>query len=124
MKTRTAFSTLVLPAVIALTALLPGCSSDDSNPTTAPPATTEPFESNNLLNGQLFVHTFATAGSFGYRCRIHSGMAASVTVAPAGVDSPLVTITNNQFNPNPVTVKTGSYVRWLNQGSTHTVSRP
>ena len=36
--------------------------------------------STNLPSGQLFLHTFATAGSFPYHCTIHSGMTGTITV--------------------------------------------
>jgi plastocyanin len=34
----------------------------------------------NLSSGQLFVQTFATAGSFPYHCTIHAGMTGTITV--------------------------------------------
>ena len=121
MKRRTVVSTLLVPALLALSGLLPGCGSKDKG--TNVTQTTEPLESGNLGNGAVFVHTFSTAGSFSYRCRIHSVMTGVVNVAASGVDSPNVSITNNAFGAAP-TVKTGSYVKWVNNGSTHTVTRP
>jgi plastocyanin len=34
----------------------------------------------SLPSGQIFVHTFATAGSFPYHCNIHAGMTGTITV--------------------------------------------
>ena len=36
--------------------------------------------SSSLPSGQIFVHTFSTAGSFPYRCTIHAGMTGTITV--------------------------------------------
>ena len=33
-----------------------------------------------LPSGQIFVHTFPTAGSFPYHCTIHAGMTGTITV--------------------------------------------
>jgi plastocyanin len=74
--------------------------------------------------GSVFVNTFTDNGTWSYRCRLHSGMTGSVQVSAAGVDSPSVTISNNQFTPASVHVKTGSYVKWTLSQGTHTVSRP
>jgi plastocyanin len=107
--------------VLSLLMILPGCSKDSSSPTAT---VTEPFESGDMPNGRSFQRTFATAGSFSYRCRFHQGMTGSVHVATGHTDSAVVTITNNAFNPSPALVNPGGYVRWLNQGSTHSVTRP
>jgi plastocyanin len=37
-------------------------------------------DSGNLAAGATFDHTFATAGTFGYHCTIHSSMKGTVTV--------------------------------------------
>jgi plastocyanin len=34
----------------------------------------------NLPVGQIFVHTYATAGSYTYHCKIHAGMTGTITV--------------------------------------------
>jgi plastocyanin len=111
---------LVLLAPLAATS---GCSS--SNQSTNPMPTLEPFNSGNVPNGGSFLHTFNTAGSFAYRCTIHSGMNGAVDVSASSAnDSVLVAIGNNFFNPSPASVKPGGYVRWMNGGVTHTVTRP
>jgi plastocyanin len=33
-----------------------------------------------LPSGQIFVHTFPTAGSFPYHCTVHAGMTGTITV--------------------------------------------
>jgi plastocyanin len=39
------------------------------------------FVSDNLSSGETFTHTFAEAGSFEYRCTLHTQMIASVEVS-------------------------------------------
>ncbi|MFI5312339.1 MAG: plastocyanin/azurin family copper-binding protein [Gemmatimonadales bacterium] len=34
----------------------------------------------NISPSQVFTHTFATAGTFPYRCTIHAGMTGTITV--------------------------------------------
>ena len=34
----------------------------------------------NLPVGQIFLHTYATAGTYPYHCKIHAGMTGSITV--------------------------------------------
>lgn len=38
------------------------------------------FDSGNMGNNSTYSYTFTTAGNYSYHCRIHPGMAASVTV--------------------------------------------
>ena len=38
------------------------------------------FGSGDLANGATFRHTFATPGTYAYRCSIHPSMTATVTV--------------------------------------------
>ena len=121
MKPRT-FKSLLLASTLLSLLILPGCSSKDSNTPTGTVA--EPFESGDMPNGRNFQRTFATAGSFSYRCRFHAGMTGSVHVATGHTDSVVVTITNNLFTPSTALVNPGGYVRWINQGSTHSVTRP
>lgn len=45
------------------------------------------FDSSNgsgatLAAGSTFAHTFATAGTFAYHCKVHSSMHGTVTVTP------------------------------------------
>jgi plastocyanin len=130
MKSRAVVSTLAAAALVAFVMLASGCggSSSSGNQVTNPPPTVEPFESGNVLNGQTFVHVFATEGSFGYRCRIHGGMTGTATVAAGGADSAVITITGVNAFPAPgvgsFPIHAGGYVRWINNGTTHTVSRP
>jgi hypothetical protein len=51
------------------------------------------FDSGDLRAPATFVHTFATAGTVGYHCRIHRsmGMVGTVTVANGAADSAVVT---------------------------------
>ncbi len=40
------------------------------------------FDSGNLSQGQTYTHAFASAGTFDYRCSIHSNMLGKVIVQP------------------------------------------
>ena len=122
---RPAHSLLPLAVLLALSAAMAGCGSKDKG--TNPMNTTEPFESGGMsTNGpSTFVHVFSTAGSFGYRCRIHGGMAGTINVTTGAADSAVVSIGNNFFNPTPVSIKPGGYARWVSTTTTtHTVTRP
>jgi len=48
--------------------------------TVADNATDGTIFNSNLPAGQIFVHTFPSAGSFGYHCNIHSSMGGTITV--------------------------------------------
>jgi plastocyanin len=126
MQRKSLISVVPVLILLGLPGLIVGCSSKDKG--TNPMPTAEPFESGNLSNtgpSSIFVHTFNTAGSFGYRCRIHSGMTGTVNVSVGAGDSVLVQIgPGNVFSPTPASVKPGGYVRWFNTGATHTVTRP
>ena len=122
MQRKSVLSITAVLLLVALPGVMAGCGSKDKG--TNPMATTEPFDSGGIPPGGVFVHTFNTAGSFGYRCTIHSGMAGTVNVSVGAGDSAFVEIRNNFFTPTPASVKPGGKVRWLNAGSTHTVTRP
>jgi plastocyanin len=111
--------------------LVSGCggSSSSNNQVTNP--STEPFESGALAGGDTFVHRFATAGSFGYRCRFHAIMTGTVSVAAGGADSAVISIVSSTVPfPGPsvgsLPIKPTGYVRWINNngGTAHTVTRP
>lgn len=123
---------LVIPVALTLAVLSVvvglGCSSKSSptQPGGGGGGGTESFNSGNFSSGS-FVHTFSTAGDYGYYCQIHgtptSGMHASVHVGTGATDSVTVNIGNNFFAPNPVNVNPGGYVRWISGGSLHSVTR-
>ena len=123
MKFRAVVSMLPAAALVAF-AVMSGCSSSDSGNKVTNPPTTEPFESGDLTHNGSFQHTFAAAGSFGYRCRHHVGMTGSISVTAGASDSQVVTMADNSFPASPP-IKPGGYVRWINGGNnTHTVTRP
>lgn len=72
----------------------------------------------------VYPHTFNNAGTFDYHCTIHGlGMAGQVTVAAGGAASAAISIGDNFYNPNAVTVAPGAIVTWTNNGGTqHTVT--
>jgi plastocyanin len=119
-------------ALLAAAAVLGACSKDKgTNPITT--TNTETFNANMNATGASFQHTFTTASTgYCYHCTIHStscgtGMSATVVVdAAAAQDSAVVNVGggSNVFNPASVTIKPGGYVRWVNAGGSHTVTRP
>src|SRR5215813_5274985 len=113
MLRRPTLSLVTALVLFAIAAAMAGCGSK-SDKGTNPMPTTEPFESGNLGSGAVFVHRFNTAGSFGYRCRIHSNMTGTVNVTATGSDSVPVAMPGLNFTPASVTVKTGGYVKWTN----------
>jgi plastocyanin len=115
---------LALPAVLLLI-VLGGCGSDDS-PNAPNPSTLETFDSGTLAPNQEYTRTFGTTpGSYGYRCKFHSGMSGTVVVNASGVDSAHVDIKDNFFDPASVTVKPGGKVNWENKGVVnHSATRP
>jgi len=42
--------------------------------------TVEPFDTGELPNGQVYRHTFQTAGSYAYICIYHQGMQGTIVV--------------------------------------------
>lgn len=128
MQRKSLLSLVTVLILLALPGLMAGCASKDKG--TNPMPTTEPFESGDLSsNGPAtFVHVFGTAGSFSYRCRRHSQMTATVSVATGGQDSALVPIANFAFGAptaGGLPIKPGGYVRWVSVVTTlHTVTRP
>jgi plastocyanin len=46
------------------------------------------FASPNLLRGETYQHTFASAGTFPYRCTVHLGMRGTVSVYPVYLSAP------------------------------------
>ena len=53
---------------------------DDVEHNVTPVGGSEPKKSPDLTSGGTFTHTFATAGTFDYRCSIHNSMTGSVVV--------------------------------------------
>jgi plastocyanin len=118
---RPRIATLSVLILALLFATVHGCGGSKSNPM-VPPVTKE-LDSPNLGNGGVYQHTFASAGTFNYHCKFHSGMTGSVTVASAQPASASVTIGDNSFSPTSVSVAPGGTVTWTNNGlSTHTVT--
>jgi len=113
-------------AALVMLALASSCG--NNNVTNPPPGggATKELDSGNIPTGGVFSHTFANVGTFNYSCTIHgSGMAGQVIVLGGSLtDSVLVTIADNNYTPTPATVKPGGSVRWINSGSTHTVTSP
>jgi len=106
-------------AMIAAAAVMSSCTSES---TLTPPA--KELDSGTIPNGGVYVHTFTSAGRYKYHCTIHgTGMAGEVVVAPGAPDSALVTIgPGTTYSPAAVSVDTAGTVRWINTGSSHTVT--
>jgi plastocyanin len=114
----------VLAAFVAVAGLAVLSCSKDKSTNPPPPVAGLELDSGTLPGGRVFQHTFANAGTYNYKCTIHSSMLGTVTVdGAAGSDSAFVSITDNAFNPTSSTIKPGGHVRWLNQGgNNHTVT--
>jgi hypothetical protein len=89
------------------------------------------FRSPRLQPGQTFTAIFTQPGVYNYYCEVHGiGMNGIVRVVVGGPPSISVSITDNQFTPNDVTVGTvgpgmmgGGVVTWTDNGaSEHTVT--
>jgi plastocyanin len=121
MNMRRHITPLATFSLITLAALVASCGDKATNPGGGGGGLE--LNSGNIANGATYVHTFATAGTYNYRCTIHGGMTGSVVVGGAGAPpSAGVTITDNAFNPTPAAVAAGGTVTWTNNGSTHTVT--
>ena len=108
-------------SLVLLSLVGSGCSKDDSGPTGPGPGSSS-FHSGDLLFGQQFVHTFPTAGHFGYHCNRHP-MNSTIHVEVGGADSLVVLISGNTFLAQGSNVKPGGYVRWRNDDTVpHTVT--
>ena len=111
--------------LVLLSGLTAGCSKSDKG--TNPMPTTEPFDSGNLASNaaSTFVHVFNTAGSYGYRCKIHSSMTGTINVTANAADSAVIDIGNTFFSPASASIKPTGYARWISLTTTvHTVTRP
>ena len=119
-----AFFLVMISLLLALSGCHEGCFGRRG--ITGPTPYAGSFDSGDLANGDIFVHRFNTLGSFKYRCRHHATMTAVINVTGAGEDSVTVPITDFVFGtPSaPPAVKAGGYVKWVNGGSVHTVTRP
>lgn len=97
------------------------------------------FGSDALRQGQKFSYTFSAPGTYDYQCAIHPFMKGRIVVAPSGNPQPSsselktsavnqeqpasVEIKNFAFNPDAVTVPSGTILTWTNNDSvSHTVS--
>jgi len=120
--TRIVLALLLLSAAIVLS-----CSKKSSP--TAPAGgggSVENFDSGVFASG-VFVHTYSTAGTFGYHCSVHGAvMSGSVTVASGMPDSNFVNIgqTGNTYTPSSISVKPGGYIKWTHVSGTHSVTSP
>ena len=100
------------------------------------------FDSGILMGNESYRRTFNTTGTYNYFCTIHPDMTATVTVTGTDGTAPPpaetvaegaaettdsatddgVTIVDNAFQPEPITVGVGTTVVWTNDGrNTHTV---
>ena len=77
------------------------------------------FESSTLGHGATYSHTFPTAGTFAYHCKIHgTSMAGTVVVDPAAsAGNKAVAIGDNFFSPPNISVRPGASVTWTNGGN-------
>lgn len=122
MDTRRRLTPIVTFCLIAMIALVASCGKDPVSPGGGGGGLE--LNSGTISPGGTYVHTFANAGTYNYRCTIHGGMTGQVVVGGGG-SPPMsvgVTIVDNAFNPTPAAVATGGTVTWTNNGSNHTVT--
>jgi len=78
------------------------------------------FESKRLSNGGTFDFTFSTPGIVQYYCQIHgptmNGTVNVVGGTPSAIPVP-VSIKDNFFDPQVISIPVGQTVRWTNVGS-------
>jgi len=80
------------------------------------------FDSSTLNPGSVFTYRFTVLGTYPYFCKIHTFMRGNVTVVGSTPPSS-VSIVDFAFNPQNITVKMGTTVKWTNNGaSIHTVN--
>ena len=121
----------VAALAVGLVLLSGACSSNSSNngynpnPVNPPPGLE--LNSGNINGGGHYVHTFANAGAYAYKCTIHSTMASMhdtifVNASAAGTTA-AVSITGSSFTPKKSAIKPGGTVTWTNNdGFAHTVT--
>lgn len=113
---------LLLGSLVALSLVAGavGCSKDDDK-------STNPGGGGGTLNidipsGGAGHFTFATAGTFPYKCSIHPAMTGSVVVEAGQPMSVTVDIQNSTatgFSPQSVHVSPGGTVHWTNSSGAH-----
>jgi plastocyanin len=121
MTIRPRIAPLAAALLILLVAGVPACGKKSTDPGGGGGA--KELNSTTLGNGGVYMHTFATAGTYGYHCTVHGvAMSGSVTVGSGG-PSASVSILDNSYNPASVSVDVGGTVTWTNNGSNpHTVT--
>jgi plastocyanin len=109
---------LALAALLVFVAVWVAACSKSSDKGTNPPPPGSELNSGNLGGGVVFQHTFASAGSFPYKCTNHPVMTGTVTVSASSANDSafvaIVNMTSTGFSPQSVTIKPGGHVRWLN----------
>jgi FtsP/CotA-like multicopper oxidase with cupredoxin domain len=76
------------------------------------------FESKRLSNGGTFDFTFTTSGTVHYYCQIHGPtMNGTVTVVSGAPNSQNVSIKDNLFDPQVISIAPGGTVHWTNVGN-------
>jgi plastocyanin len=76
------------------------------------------FESKRLSNGGTFDFTFTTPGTVHYYCQIHGPtMNGTVTVVSGAPNSQNVSIKDNLFDPQVISIAPGGTVHWTNVGN-------
>jgi plastocyanin len=76
------------------------------------------FESKRLASGDTFDFTFSTPGKVQYYCQIHGPtMNGTVTVTAGAPNSQNVSIKDNLFDPQAISIAPGGTVHWKNLGN-------
>lgn len=108
----TMLATLALLATALTLAAVPASAQDPA------------FDSGNLASGDSFSWTPEEPGTYGYHCTYHSGMTGTITVTDGEPGEAVeIEIDSFAFQPEDVTVTTGTTITWTNLDDTgHTVT--
>lgn len=121
--------TIVASFAIAFALLLSGCNSTDSDSDSSDNSGNDPsvsFSSGSIAPGESYSYTFTEEGEVEYYCEIHApDMQGSITVTNSAdaVDRDTVSMENDQFVPEELSVAPNTEVVWVNnQNHDHDIS--
>jgi plastocyanin len=129
MFTQNDLSTLVASFAIVFALLLSGCNSTDSDSDSndnSDNGSSVSFSSGPIAPGESYSYTFTEEGEIEYYCEIHApDMQGKITVTNSAdaVDRDTVSMENDQFIPDELSVAPNTEVVWVNnQGHDHDIS--
>lgn len=126
MKDRNYLSSFAIPVIIAFALIFSGCGSTDSDSEEEPGNgngngnNQVSFSSGNIAPGETYSYTFTQEGEIEYYCEIHAPDMQGVIIVTSdaeAAESDTVTMENDQFNPEELTVAPNTEVVWVNNQS-------